>query len=59
LPNDTMWSFQLLDQKTPEGAPQARLVGSAAGHILVEDGTESTPDCTYAGMDTFFRLTQP
>src|SRR5262245_18396255 len=23
-PTDNMWSFQLLDQKTPEGAPQAR-----------------------------------
>jgi hypothetical protein len=53
------WSFQLLDTKTTGGAPQGRLVGSAAAHIIVEDGTESTPDCTYAGMDTFFRLTQP
>jgi hypothetical protein len=53
------WSFQLLDNPTPEGAPQARLVGSAAAHIIVENGTESTPDCTYAGMDTYFRLTQP
>jgi hypothetical protein len=53
------WSFQLLDTKTPGGAPQGRLVGSATAHIIVEDGTESTPDCTYAGMDTFFRLTQP
>jgi hypothetical protein len=53
------WSFQLLDTKTPGGAPQARLVGSASAHIIVADGTESSPDCTYAGMDTFFRLTQP
>ena len=53
------WSFQLLDTKTAGGAPQGRLVGSAAAHIIVEDGTMSAPDCTYAGMDTFFRLTQP
>ena len=53
------WSFQLLDTKTPGGAPQGRLVGSATAHIIVEDGTESMPDCTYAGMDTYFRLTQP
>ena len=53
------WSFQLLDTKTTGGAPQGRLVGSAAAHIIVEDGTDEPPDCTYGGMDTFFRLTQP
>jgi hypothetical protein len=60
------WSFMLLDTKSPTGgAPQGRLAGSAAGHIVVLDATgstiqlESSPDCTFAGMDTYFRLTQP
>jgi hypothetical protein len=57
------WSFMLLDTKAASGAPQGRLVGTATGHIISQDGNggtiESTPDCTYAGMDTYFRLTQP
>ena len=57
------WSFMLLDTKSPGGAPQGRLAGSAVGHIIAQDGAggivESSPDCTYSGMDTYFRLTQP
>jgi hypothetical protein len=57
------WSFTLIDEKSPAGAPQGRLVGSAPALIVVDDGTAagvvSTPPCTYAGMDTYFRLTQP
>jgi hypothetical protein len=56
---DPSWSFMLLNEKTAQGADQARLVGSGHAKILVEDGTESMPDCTYAGSDTFFRLTRP
>jgi hypothetical protein len=58
-----MWSFMLLDTKGTGGVPQARLTGSATGHLAAQDGMggviESNPDCTYAGMDTYFRLTQP
>jgi hypothetical protein len=59
----TNWSFMLLDTKASSGAQQGRLAGSATGHIIEADASgnivESTPDCTYAGMDTYFRLTQP
>ncbi|HMF44452.1 MAG TPA: hypothetical protein VKQ32_27450 [Polyangia bacterium] len=57
------WSFMLLDTKSSGGAPQGRLAGSATGHIITVDATNtvimSNPDCTYAGMDTYYRLTQP
>jgi hypothetical protein len=57
------WSFTLLDEKSPVGAPQGSLVGSAPALILVDNNTPtgivSTPPCTYAGMDKYFRLTQP
>ena len=58
---DPSWTFMLLPDKTPEGGDQGKLVGTARGHIIVFDTTdvESNPDCTYNGMDTFFRLTQP
>jgi hypothetical protein len=56
------WSFMLLDKVAGE-PPQGRLVGSASVHLATRlaSGTirESNPDCTYAGMDTYFRLTQP
>lgn len=57
------WTFKLLPDKTAGGAHRAQLVGSATAHLLADNGTAagavSNPDCTYAGSDTFFRLTQP
>ena len=57
------WTFKLLPDKTAGGARRAQLVGSATAHLLADDGSTtgaiSNPDCTYAGQDTFFRLTQP
>ena len=57
------WTFKMLPDKTAGGARRAQLVGSASAHLIADNGTAtgaiSTPDCTYAGMDTFFRLTQP
>jgi len=61
-PGDT-WSFMLLDMKTTGGAPQGRLAGTATAQIVEQDATgnivTSNPDCTYAGMDNYFRLTRP
>jgi hypothetical protein len=60
---DASWTFTLLDEKTAGGADQGRLSGTASGHVIVMDGSAtglvSSPDCIYAGSDTFFRLTQP
>jgi hypothetical protein len=57
------WTFKMLPDKTAGGARRAQLVGSATAHLIADNGTTtgaiSTPDCTYAGSDTFFRLTQP
>ena len=57
------WTFKMLPEKTAGGGRRAQLIGSATAHLLADDGSPtgavSTPDCTYAGMDTFFRLTQP
>ncbi len=57
------WTFKMLPDKTAGGARRAQLVGSATAHLIADNGTPtgaiSTPDCTYAGSDTFFRLTQP
>jgi hypothetical protein len=57
------WTFKMLPDKTAGGARRAQLVGSATAHLIADNGTAtgaiSTPDCTYAGSDTFFRLTQP
>jgi hypothetical protein len=57
------WTFKLLPDKTAGGARRAQLVGSASAHLLADDGSAtgaiSNPDCTFAGQDTFFRLTQP
>jgi hypothetical protein len=57
------WTFKMLPDKTAGGARRAQLVGSATARLLADDGSPtgaiSTPDCTYAGMDTFWRLTQP
>ena len=57
------WTFKLLPDKTAGGARRGQLSGSATAHLLADDGSAtgaiSNPDCTYSGMDTFFRLTQP
>jgi len=57
------WTFKMLPDKTAGGARRAQLVGSATAHLIADDGSatgaSSTPDCTYAGSDTFSRLTQP
>jgi hypothetical protein len=57
------WTFKMLPDKTAGGARRAQLVGSATARLIADDGTPtgaiSTPDCTYAGSDTFSRLTQP
>jgi hypothetical protein len=57
------WTFKMLPDKTAGGARRAQLVGSAAAHLIADNGTAagaiSSPDCTYAGMDTFSRITQP
>ena len=61
-PTDS-WTFQMLPDRTEGGARRAQLVGSAAATLFADNGTAtgamSTPDCTYAGKDTFYRLTQP
>jgi hypothetical protein len=53
----------LLSDKTAGGGDRLQLVGTAAATILIDDGSAtgviSTPDCSYGGMDTFFRLTRP
>jgi hypothetical protein len=57
------WTFKLLPDKTASGARRAQLIGSASAHLIADNGTAagavSNPDCTYAGSDTFFRVTQP
>jgi hypothetical protein len=57
------WTFKMLPDRTPGGARRAQLIGSATAHLIADNGTPagaiSTPDCTYAGSDTFYRLTQP
>jgi hypothetical protein len=61
-PNVT-WAAKRLSDKTANGADRLQLAGTATAKIAVDDGTGnaivSTPDCTYGGMDTFFRLTRP
>jgi hypothetical protein len=57
------WTFKLLPEKTAGGARRAQLVGSATARLIADDGSPtgaiSNPDCTYAGSDTFSRITQP
>lgn len=57
------WTFKMLPDKTSGGARRAQLVGSATAHLIADNGTPtgavSNPDCTYAGSDTFSRITQP
>ena len=49
--------------KGANGAPQAKLVGTANGHVLVDDGSAtgviSNPDCVVGGQDIYERLTRP
>jgi hypothetical protein len=62
-PSGDNFKFSLLGTKNAAGAPEAELRGMAsvtiqrlnAGGMLFETATP----CSYAGMDTFFRLTQP
>ena len=64
-PKPADWKFTLLGTKNASGAPQAELAGSADVDILLLDETGATivsmatPACSYAGADTYFRLTQP
>jgi len=57
------WSFTLQADKGTNGAPQAKLVGTANGHVLVDDGSAmgviSNPDCVVGGQDVYERLTRP
>jgi hypothetical protein len=64
LPDDG-WTFTLLANKSTNGTNQGRLAGTGNAQIIVDDGTGtgnfvvSTPDCEFAGADTFERLTRP
>lgn len=62
-PTGDNFKFRLLDTKNAAGAPQAELSGTAPVTIQRLDATgalfETTTPCSYAGMDTYFRLTQP
>ena len=64
-PPDVSWTAKRLSTKTPTGADRLQLAGTATARVAIDDGTGSgnaivsTPDCTYGGMDTFFRLTRP
>ncbi len=64
-PKPADWKFTLLGTKNASGAPLAELAGSADVDILLLDETGAaivsmaTPACSYAGTDTYFRLTQP
>jgi hypothetical protein len=62
-PTGDNWKFTLLGTKNAAGAQQAQLIGSAPVDMALLNAqnmviSTATP-CTYAGMDTFFRLTQP
>lgn len=63
LTPDASWSVKLLSDKTEGGGDRLQLTGTGSVHLLVDDGTPtgivSNPDCSYSGMDTFFRLTRP
>lgn len=62
-PTGDAFKFSLLGTKNAAGAPQAQLKGSAPVTIQRLDAMgalfETTTPCSYAGMDTYFRLTQP
>jgi hypothetical protein len=57
------WSAKLLSEKTAGGGDRLELSGTATATVFVDDGSAagilSTPDCSYGGSDTFFRLTRP
>jgi len=59
------FKFTLTGKKNASGAPLAELNGTADVDILKLDATGTTivsqtnPPCSYAGTDTYFRLTQP
>jgi hypothetical protein len=63
LTPDTNWTAKLLSEKTAGGGDRLQLSGNAVATVLIDDGSAmgivSTPDCSYAGTDTFFRLTRP
>jgi hypothetical protein len=62
-PTGDAFKFTLLGKNNSGGAPQAELRGTSPVTIQRLDaaGTlfETTTPCSYAGMDTYFRLTQP
>ena len=65
LTPDTSWTVKKLAEKTASGADRIQLAGTASARLRADDGTGtgnavvSNPECTYGGMDTFFRLTRP
>jgi hypothetical protein len=65
LKPDVSWTVKRLPDKTAAGADRIQLSGTASARLRADDGTGtgnvlvSNPECTYGGMDTFFRLTRP
>ena len=65
LKPDVSWTVKRLPDKTASGADRLQLSGTASARLRADDGTGtgnlfvSNPECTYGGMDTFFRLTRP
>jgi hypothetical protein len=65
LTPDASWAVKRLPDKTAAGADRIQLAGTASARLRADDGTGtgnavvSNPECTYGGMDTFFRLTRP
>jgi hypothetical protein len=65
LTPDASWTVKRLPDKTAGGADRIQLAGTASARLRADDGTGtgnavvSNPECTYGGMDTFFRLTRP
>ncbi len=59
------WTIKRLPEKTAAGGDRLQLAGTASARLRADDGTGtgnivvSNPECTYGGMDTFFRLTRP
>ena len=62
---DASWTVKRLAEKTAAGADRLQLAGTASARLRADDGSGtgnifvSNPECTYGGMDTFFRLTRP
>jgi hypothetical protein len=59
------WTVKRLPDKTAAGGDRIQLAGTASARLRADDGSGtgnavvSNPECTYGGMDTFFRLTRP